>query len=103
MKATERNAFVMTASSKVSGSYVTMRVPGSPNKLAMFEYNSFATNSMKDLEDDGGTAWGSLVKPLFMIALLGGTCWISYSSVKKRGTSRGSGGSTGAFGSSKKS
>ena len=62
-KATERNAFVISASSKVSGSYVTMRVPGSPNKLAMFEYNSFASANMKELESEGGSWWAALLKP----------------------------------------
>ena len=62
-KAHERNAFVMSASSKISGSFVTMRVPGNSHKLAMFEYNSFASANLKEFEDEGAGWWASLLKP----------------------------------------
>ena len=62
-KALEKNAFLTQQStSKISGSYVTMRVPGQPHKLATFEFNSFA-NNLRDLEDDEGSWLGTLAKP----------------------------------------
>lgn len=97
MRANDRNAFVNTMSNKISGSYVTMRVPGSPHKLMMFEYNSFASSNNKEFEEEGEGGWmKSLIKPLFMVALIGGTCWISYSSTKSRGDRKSSKGFLGS-------
>lgn len=64
-RALERNAFVITASSKVTGSNVTMRVPGSPHKLAVFEFNTFASSNgnIKDYDEEGSGWMSSLMKP----------------------------------------
>ena len=63
-KAIERNVYLNSQSSSlVSGSFVTMRVPGSPNKLAMFEFNTQASASIKDIDDDGYGWIGRLVQP----------------------------------------
>ena len=63
-KALEKNAFLVAqSSSKISGSYVTMRVPGQPHKLATFEFNSFANSNLRDLDDDEGSWLKTLAKP----------------------------------------
>ena len=62
-KATERNVYLNAQSSRVSGSYVTMRVPGSTNKLVMFEFNSNANISDGAQIDDSPSWLGPLVKP----------------------------------------
>jgi len=51
--------------------------------LTTFEFNSFA-NNLKELDEDNESWLRTFIKPLIMIVLIGGTCWISYSSVKKK-------------------
>lgn len=82
-KAIERNVYLNSQSNTlVSGSYVTMRVPGSPNKLAMFEFNTQASDSIKDLDDDGYGWIGRLMQPLIFIAFIGGACYVSFNNIK---------------------
>ena len=62
-KALEKNSFLVQQSqSKISGSYVTMRVPGQPHKLATFEFNSFA-NNLRDLDDEDDSFLSRMIKP----------------------------------------
>ena len=49
----------------------------------MFEYNSSASNQASMLDTEPG--WLSyLIKPIVMLVLIGGTCYISLNTVKKK-------------------
>ena len=64
-----------------------MRVPGSSTQLAMFEYSSDASSQIKDVDE--GSSWlEGLAKPFILICFFGGTCYISYNSVKKKNFSK---------------
>ena len=83
-KATERNLYLTAQGSKTTGSYFTLRVPGSQSKLVMMEFNTEAGSpSVKHLKEEAG--WMSkLMQPIMILCMLGLACYISYSTVKKK-------------------
>lgn len=82
-KALERNVYMSQASSRISGSYVGMRAAGSRNQLVMFEYNSEASSKVADVSEESSIL-GTIAKPIILLIFFGGTCWLSYSQVKKK-------------------
>ena len=60
-----------------------MRAAGSRTQLVMFEYNSEASSKVTDVSDESSIL-GTIAKPLILLVFFGGTCWLSYSQVKKK-------------------
>ena len=55
----------------------------------MFEYNSSAIKSAASIDNEPG--WLSyLIKPMIMIVLIGGTCYISINTVKRKKSEKAS-------------
>ena len=94
-KAPERNIYLNSQSTRFSGSYVTMRVPGTKQKLATFEYNS-AAGSGEDKDLDESASWlNKLAQPLIIIIFMSLACYISFNSVKnKNAAKKGTGGAS---------
>ena len=82
-KAQERNVYLSQPSTRVSGSYVGMRAAGSRTQLIMFEYNSEASSKVTDISEESGIL-ATIAKPIILLIFFGGTCWLSYSQVKKK-------------------
>ena len=60
-----------------------MRAAGSRTQLIMFEYNSEASSKVTDISEESGIL-ATIAKPIILLIFFGGTCWLSYSQVKKK-------------------
>ena len=93
-KAPENNVYLTKSDSRVSGNYVAMRAPRSRTKLIMLEFNSEAANQIKEIDEE--SSWlGTLIKPIILLVFMGGTCYISWSTVRKKNAERRAGGGGG--------